>query len=59
MEQSGLFQFLMDNAMEIVLVFNGIGKIVYANQTAEKLLEYNKELTGCLISDIFPGAFVI
>lgn len=57
MEQSGLFQFSIDNALEIILIFDGCGKIVYANQSACNLLEYKQELCGSLISDIFPGAF--
>lgn len=59
MEQSGLFQFSIDNALEMILIFDGSGRIVYANQIAGKLLEYNEELCGSLITDIFPGTFEI
>lgn len=59
MEQGGLFQFSIDNALEIVLIFDGSGRIVYANQSAKRQLEYDEELCGSLITDIFPGAFHI
>lgn len=59
MEQSGLFQFSIDNALEMILVFDECGKIEYANQMAGSLLEYNDELCRSLITDIFPGTFEI
>lgn len=57
MGQNGLFQFAIDNALEIILIFDGCGRIVYANQAAKRQLEYNEELCGSLITDIFPGVF--
>lgn len=57
MEQDGLFQFSIDNVMEIVLVFNAAGCIVYANREAKQQLEYEEELCGSSITDIFPGEF--
>ena len=38
MEQSNLFRFSMDNALEMILVFDTQGRIVYTNLSAEKQL---------------------
>lgn len=59
MEQSSLFQFSIDNALEIVIVFDESGTIIYANQTAKQQLEYEDELCGSSIADIFPKSFEI
>lgn len=58
MEQDSLFQFSIENVLEIVLVFNATGIISYANQAAWQHLEYSEELYQCQITDIFPGEFV-
>ncbi len=50
-----LFQFSVDNAVEIVIIFNNKGKIIYANQSAEQQLEYEKALTEYSMADIFSG----
>ena len=56
MDQNGLFRFSMDHAMEIIFFFDQNGVIRYANQSAERQLEYGKdELCGCLLTDVFPG----
>lgn len=57
MEQDSLFQFSVENVLEIVLVFNATGIISYANQAAWQHLEYSQELYQCRIMDIFPGEF--
>ena len=57
MEQNKLFQFSMDNALEMILIFDGSGRICYANKSAERLLEYKDELCGNLITEIFPAEF--
>lgn len=57
MEQGGLFQFSVDNALEIIVIFNVCGKILYANQSAMEKLEYEEDIQQCLITDIFPGEF--
>lgn len=49
-----VFRNFADCAMEIILAFDGYGKIVYANETAKRMLEYDNGLEGMLISDIFP-----
>lgn len=57
MEQSNLFRFSMDNALEMILVFDTQGRIVYTNLSAEKQLEYKDGLQGRSITEIFPGVF--
>ena len=52
MEQ-GLFQFSIDNTSEIVLIFDDAGRIIYANQSAIRQLEYEQILL-CFVVDIFP-----
>lgn len=59
MNQNSLFQFTIENALEIIIIFDVRGKIVYANQTAIKLLEYKDGIAGYSISDVFPGEFPI
>lgn len=59
MEQDGLFQFSIDNALEIIIIFDDSGTIIYANRSAEQQLEYEKGLDGSLITDIFQGEFRI
>ena len=56
MEQHNYFQFTLDNALEMILVFNGEGRIIYANQKAKTLLGY-EDLQNQHIIDIFPGSF--
>lgn len=52
-----MLRFSIDNVTEIVLVFDETGKIVYANRSAEKQLEYEPELTSYRMADIFPVEF--
>ena len=59
MKQSNLLQFTLENALEIILVFNSGGRILYANQTALQLLDYGEEIYNNSIADIFPGEFSI
>lgn len=56
MEQE-LCQFSMEYALEMVIVFDESGQIVYANESARNHLEYGEKLCGCNIWDIFPGEF--
>lgn len=59
METDSLFQFSIENVLEIVLVFNGSGIITYANQAAWQQLEYSEELLQARkITDVFPNEFV-
>ena len=49
--------FPIEDALEMIFVFDQAGIISYANATARKKLEYEDELCGKSISDIFPGTF--
>ena len=54
MDQSLFFQFTIEQAMEMMIVFETGGKILYANPAAETMLKYIDSLKGCRISDVFP-----
>lgn len=55
MGQSRLFQFSIDNALEMVLIFDDTGTILYANRSAREKLEYEEGLNGSAITDVFPA----
>lgn len=57
MEQSREYIFPMDNALEMVLMFDRTGAVSYANAAAKQKLEYGDDLCGRHISDIFPNTF--
>ncbi len=57
MVQEDLLHFFVKNALEIILIFNRQGKIVYANESAKQQIAAGKELCGNSITDIFPGNF--
>ena len=57
MEQADCSIFPVKDALEMVLMFDRTGRIAYANDTAEKKLEYKDKLCGRKISDIFPNDF--
>ena len=59
MEQKRLFQFSVENALEIIMGIDRGGRILYANQSARSQLEYGDKLCGTLITEIFPGLFQI
>lgn len=59
MEQERLSLFLVENALEMFLAFDRMGMITYANREAEKQLEYEGELCGISVVDIFPLFFRI
>ena len=52
-----IFQFVLEQTSEIVLVFGMDGKIIYANQAAKQQLAFGEEICNCLIGDIFPSKF--
>lgn len=58
MEYSDLFQFSVENALEIIVITDTGGTIVYANTAAKEQLEFD-ELLGNKITDIFPGDFQV
>ena len=55
--EEGLFQFSVENASEMILIFNDIGRIIYANKTATQKLEYEEELTSYSVAELFPVEF--
>ena len=59
MEQNALFEFSIYNVLEIILIFESNGTIVYANRMAEEQLEFEDGLRGRKITEIFPGEFEI
>ena len=50
LELNGLFQYSINNALELFIVFDKKGKIVYANRTAEENLEYT--IINRMIKDV-------
>jgi len=56
-EGNALFQFSIDNVLEIILIFDDNGTIVYSNKTAAQQLEYKENLCGMKIVEIFPSEF--
>ncbi len=50
---------LMEKALEIVLIFNKAGKILYTNGAAKKKLGHEEGLKGKHISDVFPNTFQV
>lgn len=57
MEQSEGCIFHADDAIEIIIMFDRTGKITYVNTAAKQKLEYDNDLCGKHISDIFPNSF--
>ena len=59
MERNALFQFSIDNVLEIILIFDENGTIVYSNKAAVQQLEYKESLCGMNVTEIFPAEFSI
>ncbi len=57
MTQDGTGLLPVENSLEMFLIFNTDGTIVYANAAARDRLEYGNELCGNHISSIFPNEF--
>ncbi len=49
--------FPIEDALEMILMFDQTGKISYANNAARQKLEYDNDLCGKNICDIFPNEF--
>ena len=52
-----MFLFSIENSMEMILIFDEEGMIIYHNQSARDYLEYENGLNGIYISEIFPNKF--
>lgn len=57
MEWSEAGAFPIEDALEIIFIFDGAGIISYANDAAKKKLEYGNELCGRSVCDVFPNTF--
>lgn len=57
MRREDLLQFSVDKLIEIVIFFEATGTITYANDIALSSLEYDKDICGISISEIFPYSF--
>ena len=49
--------FPVEEALEIILLFDRMGKICYANGAARRKLKYADDMCGRHIGDVFPGTF--
>lgn len=49
--------FPVEDALEMILMFDGEGVISYVNNAAKKKLEYGDDLCGRHIKDVFPNLF--
>ncbi len=56
MDLNSIFRFSLDNSLEMVIMFRDDGKIVYANESAQIQLEYEK-LCGHSVVAVFPSEF--
>lgn len=50
-----IFHFALEHTLEMVLVFDKDGKIIYANHSAKEQLEFGKEISQKRMADIFPN----
>lgn len=57
MERTARDRFLIDHAMEMILIFDQMGHIIYANRCAEKKLDYAGGLCGHTVCEVFHGVF--
>ncbi|MCI8372674.1 MAG: hypothetical protein HFI75_09805 [Lachnospiraceae bacterium] len=57
MEQNKTQAFPVEDALEMILMFDGMGKISYANSMARMKLGYGRDLCQKNICDIFPNEF--
>ena len=48
---------LIEKALEMVLIFDGSGSILYTNDAANTKLEFEEGLKGKHISEVFPNTF--
>lgn len=57
MKQIGEDIFPMEDALEMILMFDRSGNISYVNAAARQKLEYENDLCGRHISEVFPNTF--
>lgn len=54
-----MLMYAMDQALEMVFLFDETGRITFANETAKRILEYGDALCGTMVTEIFPYEFRI
>lgn len=54
-----MLMYAMDQALEMVFLFDEMGRITFANETAKRILEYGDALCGTMVTEIFPYEFRI
>lgn len=52
-----LFRFAVQHSLEMILVFQRDGKIIYGNHAAKEKFAFGEELLNCKMADIFPELF--
>lgn len=57
MEQNVYYAFPVEDALEMILMFDPRGVITYANAAIRTQLGYEKDICGEHISNVFPGTF--
>lgn len=55
MDNNNFFEIIVENSMEIIIVFDALGKIVYGNKSAMLSLEYGQDIREYTIDNLFPG----
>lgn len=48
---------IIEDVLEMIILFDQAGKVTYANAVARQKLEYGDDLSGVHISEIFPNTF--
>ncbi len=57
MEQIDFGIFPAEDALEMILVFDGKGTIIYANAVAREKLGYGDDICGISVGSVFPNSF--
>ena len=57
MMEENISSYVLDNMSDMIISFDDRGLISYGNKSAESLLEFEKQLVGTHISEIFPNEF--
>lgn len=57
--QNEMLMYAIDQALEMVFLFDEMGRITLANETAKQMLEYGDALCGTMVTEIFPFEFRI
>lgn len=57
MIEEAISSYVLDNVSDMIISFDDRGVISFGNKSAETLLEFEKQLVGTHISEIFPNEF--